>query len=63
MKNKSKCYLPKMRTNYHPSNSECQTSPTSYKTKKIPNPANNPIVVNNIAWQEFDYTENLLDSE
>lgn len=26
----------------------------------IPNPKTDPIVVNNIAWMEFDYTEDCL---
>ena len=38
---KSKPYLPKERTCYHPKNKD----------------------VNNIAWQEFDYTENMTDDK
>ena len=30
------------------------------KHSNVPNPKSNPIVVNNIASQEFDYTENPL---
>lgn len=55
---KKKAYLPKVRTDYHPTESEV----AEYNSKGImPNPANDPIVVNNIVWQEGDYTESLFD--
>ena len=58
----SKPYLPKVRTDYHPSKSDCQTSTDVGKTTNLPNPATDPIVVNNIASQEFDYTQDLMDA-
>ena len=62
MSTNSKPYLPKIRTDYHPSNKDCQTSTGVGTTNNIPNPANDPIVVNNIASQEFDYTQDLIDA-
>lgn len=61
MTHKEKPYLPKVRTDYHPSDSECQSSTGVGQTTNIPNPASDPIVVNNIANQEFDYTQDLMD--
>ena len=61
MTHKDKAYLPKVRTDYHPSNSDCQSSTGVGQTTNIPNPASDPIVVNNIASQEFDYTQDLMD--
>lgn len=61
MTHKEKPYLPKVRTDYHPSYSECQSSTGVGQTTNIPNPASDPIVVNNIANQEFDYTQDLMD--
>lgn len=61
MINNSRPYLPKVRTNYHPSNKDCQTSTEVGTTNNIPNPANDPIVVNNIASQEFDYTQDMMN--
>ncbi|MDD5794507.1 hypothetical protein ACTNDG_04310 [Clostridium sp. HCP1S3_B4] len=48
-KNK-KVYLPKERTCYTPDN--------NIKNSGAPNPAQDPIVCNNIAWQEGNYIEN-----
>ena len=61
MSTNSKPYLPKVRTDYHPSKAECQTSTGVGRTTNIPNPATDPIVVNNIASQEFDYTQDLMN--
>lgn len=61
MSNNAKPYLPKVRTDYHPSDAECQSSTGVGTTENIPNPANDPIAVNNIASQEFDYTQDLMD--
>ena len=61
MSNNAKPYLPKVRTDYHPSDAECQSSTGVGTTENIPNPANDSIVVNNIASQEFDYTQDLMD--
>ena len=62
MSNNSKPYPPKIRTAYHPTKEDCQTSSKAGKTTNIPNPATAPIVVNNIASQEFDYTQDLMDA-
>lgn len=61
MSNKNYVYPPKMRTDYHPSKEECQTSTDVGRTTNIPNPATDPIVANNIASQEFDYTQDMMD--
>ncbi|MGL4772351.1 MAG: hypothetical protein ACRC2K_02195 [Clostridium sp.] len=52
--NKNKLYLPKDRTDFYPTESELISNNTN-----LPNPAVDPIVVNNIAQAEFDYTEDL----
>ena len=62
MSKKHNPYLPKVRTNYHPSDSDCQSSTDVGETVNIPNPASDPIFVNNIASQEFDYTQDLMDA-
>lgn len=56
-----KTYLPKARTDYHPTKDSIENQVEKEAGINIPNPANDPIVVNNIAWQEFDYTEDLTD--
>ncbi|MGL5153008.1 MAG: hypothetical protein ACRC7N_20815 [Clostridium sp.] len=56
-KNKS-IYLPKDRTDFSPKESEIRSGNTP-----LPNPAVDPIVVNNIAQAEFDYTEDLEDEQ
>ena len=62
--NKKHCnYLPKQRTNYHPTESEVESSTGVDFPINMPNPAVDPIVVNNITNQEFDYTESMLDTE
>lgn len=48
-----KPYLPKERTCYHPEN--------TIQNSNSPNPAHDPIVCNNIAWQEGNYTEDIED--
>lgn len=54
-------YLPKARTGYHPTKDSIENEVEIDAGINIPNPANDPIVVNNIACQEFDYTEDLTD--
>lgn len=61
--NKKSPYLPKVRTCYHPTEGEIKSYSPEGDSINLPNPATDPIVVNNIAWQEFDYTENLADAE
>lgn len=51
-KKNDNAYLPEDRTDYHPE--DIKSGNTT-----LPNPAEDPIVVNNIATSEFDYTENL----
>lgn len=55
-----KDYLPKARTDYHPTNKECQDQTESGVTQNIPNPAVDDIVVNNISNAEFDYTQDMI---
>lgn len=59
---KEKPYPPKMRTDYDKSGKKLQSFSPSGDSTFIPNPSTDPIVVNNIAWQEFDYTEELESS-
>ena len=62
--NKKKAlYLPKVRTYYHPTNKKCQIYTGVGIDINIPNPVEDDIVVNNIAYQEFDYTEDTIPEE
>ena len=63
MNKKDSSYLPKQRTNYHPTESEVESATGVDFPINMPNPAVDSIVVNNIAYQEFDYTESMLDTE
>jgi len=56
-------YLPKLRTNYHPSDENVESATGVDFPINIPNPAEDSITVNNIATQEFDYTEDMLSPE
>lgn len=56
-------YLPKMRTNYHPSNDAVESGTGVDFPINMPNPAVDPIVVNNISNQEFDYTQDMLSPD
>lgn len=56
-----KTYLPKSRTDYHPTESYIENKTEKEADQNLPNPATDPIVVNNIACQEFDYTEDLTN--
>ena len=58
---KKKPYLPKVRTDYHPTQNEIKSYSPNGESTPLPNPAVDPIVVNNIASQEFDYTDSLTD--
>ena len=54
-------YLPNERTGYKPEkHSLVSQSPEGISTQ-LPSPVEDPIVVNNIASQEFDYTEDQFD--
>ena len=59
--NKKKPYLPKVRTDYYPTENEIKSYSPNGESTPLPNPAVDPIVVNNIASQEFDYTDSLAD--
>ncbi|BCZ49048.1 hypothetical protein psyc5s11_51150 [Clostridium gelidum] len=50
-------YLPKMRTDYTPSNESVESATGVDFSINMPNPAADPIVSNNISNAEFDYTE------
>ncbi len=53
-------YLPKIRTNYHPDKNDVESGTGVDFPINMPNPATDSIVVNNIANQEFDYTEDMI---
>ena len=63
MKNKKNSYLPKDRTGYQPSQSSLTSGSVNGTKTKLPNTADDPIGVNNIAYSEFDYTEDPLFGE
>lgn len=56
-------YLPKMRTNYAPSDESVESGTGVDFPINMPNPAKDAIVVNNIASQEFDYTQDMFSNE
>lgn len=56
-------YLPKMRTNYHPSDENVESATGVDFPINMPNPAVDSIVVNNISNQEFDYTQDMLSPD
>ena len=55
--NIEQAYLPKMRTDYTPSDESVESATGVDFPINMPNPAVDPIVSNNIANAEFDYTE------
>lgn len=61
MNNKNKPYLPRVRTSYHPTKNQTRSFAQNGDSTPLANPAVDPIVANNIASQEFDYTESLAD--
>lgn len=63
MSKKNKPYLPKMRTDYHPTEDECNNYTEVGDPENIPSPAIDPIVANNIASQEFDYTQDMITDD
>lgn len=58
-KDKDKLYLPKER-GYLEQNPQKLRSYSGKTFTDMPDPVEDPIVCNNIAWQEFDYTSNEL---
>lgn len=63
MNKKRTPYLPKIRTNYHPTDKEVESGSGVDFPIDISNPTVDPIAVNNIACQEFDYTEDIESDE
>lgn len=61
--NIEQAYLPKMRTDYTPSDESVESATGVDFPINMPNPAVDSIVVNNIANQEFDYTQDMTLSE
>ena len=59
--NKTQIYLPKVRTNSYPKEKELRSFAPDGSSTMIPNSAVDDITANNIASQEFDYTESLVD--
>lgn len=58
MNKKKSPYLPKVRTDYHPTQDQIKSiSHDKSVAIDLPNPATDDIAVNNIASMEFDYTE------
>ncbi len=56
-------YLPKMRTDYEPSDKSVESATGVDFPINMPNPAVDPIVANNISNAEFDYTQDMLSPE
>lgn len=61
MADKKKPYLPFARTSYYPKQNEIRSFAPNGDSTPLANPAIDPIVANNIASQEFDYTESLAN--
>ena len=58
---KTQIYLPKFRTDSYPMEKELRSFAPDGSSTMIPNSAVDDITANNIACQEFDYTESLVD--
>ena len=56
-------YLPKIRIDTILKDEQIRSFSPKGDSTFIPNPATDPIVVNNIAWQESDYTEDLTEDD
>ena len=56
-------YLPKVRTDYSPSDESVESATGVDFPVNMPNPAVDPIVSNNISNAEFDYTQDMMSSE
>lgn len=59
MSNQHKPYLPNVRTGYKPEAHSLVSHGKCSGATKLPDPIEDPIVVNNIANAEFDYTERM----
>lgn len=61
---KNRDYLPRERAWYKPEKGSLVSEAPDGSKTKLPNPLKDPIVCNNIATSEFDYTEGpYLDDE
>lgn len=56
-------YLPKMRTDYEPSDESVESATGVDFPINMPNPAVDPIVAQNISNAEFDYTQDMIFPE
>ena len=56
-------YLPKMRTDYTPSDESVESATGVDFPVNMPNPVVDPIVSNNISNAEFDYTEDMISPD
>lgn len=61
MSGKNKPYLPHVRSWYEPSEEQLVSKSPEGVNTMLPNPVEDPIVVNNISYMEFDYTEDPLE--
>ncbi|AYE34018.1 hypothetical protein [Clostridium septicum] len=59
MDKKYTTYLPTERTNYKPPKHALESHGKTSGVTKLPSNVEDPIVVNNIANMEFDYTEHV----
>ena len=57
MKDKDSIYLPNFRSWYEPNKKGLVSGPNDGLKTKLPSTVEDPIVVNNICCDEFDYTE------
>ena len=61
--NAEHAYLPKMRTDYTPSDESVESATGVDFPVNMPNPVVDPIVSNNISNAEFDYTEDMISPD
>jgi hypothetical protein len=59
----NKDYLPNNRDFYKPEKQELRSYSPNGDYIKLPDPTEDPIVCNNISYQEFDYTDQSLYKE
>lgn len=58
-----KPYLPAVRTGYKPSQNDLISSSSEGSSTELTDTVTDPITVNNIAWSEFDYTEDPISDK
>ena len=61
LKDKSNVYLPSLRSYYDPTNETCVNNPLIKSDASINSCMDDPIVANNIACNEFNYTDDIYD--